>query len=240
MSGTDVNAIVALLAGLASFVSPCVLPLIPTYLAYLAGVSISEIGEGEAIQSRTRRKLVINALGFVLGFSLVFVLFGLSASAIGQFLLRNQVILRKISGVVIVVMGLHTMGVLRIGALYREKRAHVRKLNPGLGSAFVFGVAFSAGWTPCIGPILASILMVAGSSGSVWYGGLLLGAYSLGLALPFLLSAAFFGSLLPVLKRLTKYLQAISIGAGLLLVVLGAMIYFNSFAWLAGWLQWGW
>lgn len=237
--GTDVNVLIALLAGAVSFVSPCVLPLIPSYLAYLAGVSIGEIGESGGAVARTKRKLITNAVGFVLGFSLVFILFGLSASAIGQVLLRNQGLLRKVSGIIIITMGLHTMGVLRIPALYRDKRVHSRKLNPGPASAFLFGVAFSAGWTPCIGPILASILMIASSSGSVWYGGLLLAAYSLGLGLPLLLSAVFFGSVAPLLRRLTRYLNTISVLAGALLVILGTMVFFNSFARLAGWIQWG-
>ena len=239
MPNADVNAVVAFLAGVASFVSPCVLPLIPTYLAYLAGVSLAELSQAGEVQSGTRVKLVTNSLAFVLGFSLVFVLLGLSASAVGQFLLRNQGVLRKISGVVIILLGLHTAGVMQVPLLNRDKRPQVRRVNSGPGAAFLFGLAFSAGWTPCIGPILATILMLAGSRGSVGQGVMLLALYSLGLAVPFLLSAVFFGSFLPLLRGLTRFLGRISFTAGLLLVLLGLMIYFNSFARLAGWLQWG-
>lgn len=238
MDPSELNVLVAFGAGVISFVSPCVLPLIPTYIAYLAGVSIAELAELSKVERAIRRRLIANAVGFILGFSLVFVLLGLSASSIGQFLLRNQLVLRRIGGVVIVVMGLHTMGVLRISALYREKRARYTGSVTHPLSAFVFGVAFSAGWTPCIGPILASILLVAGSSGSVGYGAGLLLSYSLGLGLPFLLTAMFFGAVMPRLKKLTRHMDRISYAAGLLLVVLGIMVYTNSFARLAGWLPW--
>lgn len=234
----ELNLLVAFGAGLVSFISPCVLPLIPTYIAYLAGVSVSELTDSPQVAAGTRRRLAVNALGFIAGFSLVFVLLGLSASTIGQFLLRNQTVLRRVGGVVIVVMGLHTMGVLRIGALYREKRAHFTGSITHPLSAFVFGVAFSAGWTPCIGPILASILVVAGSSGSVGDGAGLLLSYSLGLGLPFFLTALFFGSAVPRLGRLTRHMRRVSFIAGVLLVILGIMVYTNSFARLAGWLQW--
>src|SRR5437867_11106956 len=196
----DVTLIAAFAAGLLSFISPCVLPLIPGYLSYISGLSLDEMrgtggltgGGGTAVAVAAvpeRRRALIASIAFCIGFSLVFVSLGASASMVGQFLMAKLSLLGRIAGAIIIVFGLHTMGVLKIGWLYSEKRFQTSRKPAGIVGAMLVGIAFAFGWTPCIGPILAGILAVAGSKDSVWEGVALLAVYSLGLGIPFLITS---------------------------------------------------
>lgn len=225
---SEVSVVVSFLAGLVSFLSPCVLPLVPVYVTYLTG------GVGTDEQA-DRHRLLINALGFIIGFSTIFVILGASATLIGRFLLINQVLFRKIAGIVIVLFGLQTLGVFRINFLQREWRPGLQRTAPRKSADWLrsagLGLAFGFGWTPCVGPVLGSILVYASTAGTVAAGVWLLSWYSLGLALPFLVIALTmhsFGSYyLPWLQR-----HAIKIArlTGVLLIILGCLVYFNLFS----------
>jgi len=188
----------AVAGGLISFLSPCVLPLVPPYLSFLAGTTFDRLNAGDGA---VRRRAVLAALLFVAGFSTVFVLLGATASALGQVIRQYLDVLSTVAGVAIIVMGLHFLGIFRIGLLYREARFNVDK-PVGLWGAYVMGLAFAFGWTPCIGPVLAAILTVAGSEDSVSQGAILLAAYSAGLGIPFLLAAFAMKPFAALLKRM--------------------------------------
>ncbi|QJF51059.1 cytochrome c biogenesis CcdA family protein [Roseobacter ponti] len=221
---------VALAAGVISFLSPCVLPIVPPYLAYMSGVSMNEMtGETAA-----RRRSVIAAVFFVLGLSTVFLILGFTASAFGAFFLQNQVIFARVSGVVIIVFGLHFLGVFRISFLDREARMDVGDKGGSSFGAYVLGLAFAFGWTPCIGPQLGAILSLAASEASVTRGTLLLGIYAAGLGIPFLLAAIFMTRAIGVMDRLKRHMQLIErLMGGLLLLVGLAMVTgaFTTFSW---------
>jgi cytochrome c-type biogenesis protein len=215
----DVSIFAALLAGIVSFLSPCVLPLVPPYLVYLAGASLEQLADpGRA--SAPWRKTVTAALLFVLGFSTVFVALGASASVVGAVIRAYSAQLSIIAGVVIIIMGLHFLGVFRIGMLLREKRMEMAK-PVGLWGAYVMGVAFAFGWTPCIGPILAAILAVAASEQTVTRGAGLLAVYSLGLGIPFLIAAVFVGPFAAFLGRFRRHMAQVERVMGGLLVLTG-------------------
>jgi cytochrome c-type biogenesis protein len=214
----DVTLPAAAAAGILSFLSPCVLPLVPPYLTFIAGASLEELTHHGA--SRSRRDIFIAALLFVAGFSTVFVALGATASVFGRALRANLEILSIGAGLAIIVMGLHFLGVFKIGLLYREKRFDVGK-PVGRLSAYVMGLAFAFGWTPCIGPILAAILAVAGSQETVGRGAVLLGVYSAGLGLPFLVAAAAMGPFMGFLQRFKKHFGKVEKVVGALLVVTG-------------------
>lgn len=220
-------------AGMLSFLSPCILPLVPAYLAFLAGASLDELTEGEQVGLRARA--VQRAAAFVLGFGAVFVGFGASASAIGGFLLDHMVLLTKIAGVLIVVLGLHMLGVFRSFLLMRDTRPEAAR-PASLAGAFVVGLAFAFGWSPCVGPVLASILMMAGMDGTVGRGALLLGAYAAGIGVPFMVAAFFTGAFLHAMKRLRRHLGLVEKAMGTLLVATGALIFTGYLPVLAGWL----
>ncbi|MES2906835.1 MAG: cytochrome c biogenesis protein CcdA [Pseudomonadota bacterium] len=224
----------AFLAGLLSFVSPCVLPLVPAYLCYLAGSSFEDMTEG-VTDRKLRRDVLIASLFFVLGFSLVFILLGASASAAGQLLRGYQDILSKIAGAAILVFGLHFLGALRLPFLNIEKRFSFPN-GAGPGSAFLMGLAFAFGWTPCIGPVLAAILAVAARGESLVQGMLLLTSYALGLGVPFLLAGAALPLFLRVSKRVRRSIGWFEKIAGLGLVLTGLLLLFDKFTMLAGWL----
>ena len=209
----NVTLFAAFVAGLLSFVSPCVLPLIPGYLSFVSGVSLEEMRGGDDAQgtARARGKVLLSSLGFICGFTLVFVSLGASASAVGEFLMSRLSILGKVAGAIIILFGLHMMGVLKIGWLYNEKRVQTQKKPAGPLGAVVVGIAFAFGWTPCIGPILAAILAIAASKETVWQGIELLLAYSLGLGAPFLVIGAAFDSMVPFLKKLNRYSGTIQV-----------------------------
>lgn len=222
----------AFVAGLLSFVSPCVLPLVPGYLSFVSGRTLDEMRGPEASGAR-RRQVFIAALAFVAGFSAVFVALGASASAIGQFLLARLNVLGKIAGLIVILFGLHTMGVLRLGWLYAEKRVQPARKPAGLLGAFMVGVAFAFGWTPCIGPILAGILAVAATRETVREGVQLLTVYSLGLGIPFLATALAVDRFFAAVARVRRFYHAIEITAGLLLVTIGLLIFTNRLSLVA-------
>jgi cytochrome c-type biogenesis protein len=221
----QVTYFAALVAGFLSFISPCVLPLIPGYISFVSGASLDEIrGEG-ANPGTSRRQVLLTSVAFVLGFSLVFIALGASATAMGTFVLRNLPLLGKVAGAVIIIFGLHTMGVFRLRFLEMEKRAQAQAKPAGLLGAMLVGVAFAFGWTPCIGPILAAILAVAGSRDSVREGVLLLAVYSLGLAIPFLLTSLAIDRFFSLTSRIRKHYHAIEVVSGGLLVAIGVLIF---------------
>jgi cytochrome c-type biogenesis protein len=215
----------AALGGLISFLSPCVLPLVPPYLSFLAGTTFDRLNAGDGA---VRQRAVLASLLFVAGFSTVFVLLGATASALGQVIRQYLDVLSTVAGLAIIVMGLHFLGVFRIGLFYREARFQVEK-PVGLWGAYVMGLAFAFGWTPCIGPVLAAILAVAGSEDSVAQGALLLAAYSAGLGVPFLLAAFAMKPVVALLKRMRSHFSAVEKAMGVLLVLTGV-------AFLTGWI----
>ena len=223
----NVGLLAALLGGLISFVSPCVLPLVPPYLCYIGGVSLAELEHTGPAQAATR-KVVTASFAFVLGFSTIFVALGATASAIGQTLAMHWGTLTVIGGIVVIVMGLHFLGLFRIGLLNREARLHVKRAQPGLAGAYVLGLAFALGWTPCIGPILAAILGVAGATDTVWEGALLLAVYSLGLGIPFILAAFAIGPFVRTLGRVRSRLHLVE-------KIMGGMLVLTGIAFLMGW-----
>ena len=229
----------AFVAGVLSFISPCVLPLIPGYLSYISGVTLDEMqGTGEATgpTALARRRVLVASVLFILGFSFVFICFGAAASVLGQYLLERQRLLSKIAAVIVILFGLHTMGVLRIGWLYSEKRVQVQQKPKGVVGAFFVGLAFAFGWTPCIGPILGGILAIAGAQETVGQGVQLLAVYSLGLGLPFLLTALAINQFFTVFARIRKHYHAIEVVSGALLVLIGVLIFTNRFTLIAKWL----
>lgn len=227
-----VSLLAAFIAGLISFVSPCVLPLVPGYISFVSGVSLETLRE-EGRPGGSMRKIILNCLLFILGFSVVFVSLGASATFIGQFLLEKSAIFSKIAGVVVIVFGLFVMGVLRIPFLQFEKRFHARTKPLGLLGSFLIGLAFAFGWTPCIGPILGAILAYAGTQGTVKEGIYLLTAYSLGLGLPFFVTGLAMNTFLGFSKRIRPHFRKIEIASGILLVVVGILILTGSLQRLA-------
>jgi len=224
----------AALAGLVSFLSPCVLPLVPPYLCYMAGVSLDQL-TGAADETVARRRVMWSALAFILGFTTVFVTLGAAASAIGQLVRSYLDILSIAAGLLIIVMGLHFLGVFRIPLLYREARMEVRNPAGPLGSYFM-GLAFAFGWTPCIGPVLAVILGVAGTEATVTRGAALLAVYSLGLGVPFLLAGLFAGPFMRFLGRFRTHLGAVEKTMGGLLVLTGVLFITGGMATISYWL----
>ncbi len=229
----------ALIAGLLSFLSPCVLPLVPAYLSYISGVSVNELRhqDDSAAASSVRRHALGQSLWFVAGFSLIFIALGASASLIGQWLLMHMATLGKVAGAIIVVFGLHYAGVIRIPLLMMEARFDTGSINAkhGLG-ALILGAAFAFGWTPCIGPILGAILAVAGAQAEMMRGILLLATYSLGLAIPFLLAALATDSFLRWAQHFKSHFDLIEKLSGMLLIIVGVLIFLGSFSIISGWL----
>jgi len=228
----------ALTAGIVSFLSPCVLPLVPGYVSFISGVSINEITDikpGSGLFDKTRISVIFNALLFIAGFSLVFVALGASATWIGSYFSANLGMLTKISGLVIIFFGLIKLNIIRINWFFKDMRFHI---NTGKKSAFfslVLGMAFAFGWTPCTGPILGAILTYAGTVDQVHSGILLLLIYSAGLGIPFLLTAVFIQYFFKVFNRVKKYLWIIDKGTGLILILMGILIFNDSFTAITGW-----
>jgi cytochrome c-type biogenesis protein len=224
------GALVAFLGGLLSFLSPCVLPLVPSYLGFVTGFTLDEMTD--------RRKMaMVHATLFVLGFSLVFVLLGASATALGRALNHYQEWVTRIGGVLILFFGLYLLGVIKLGFLSQEQRAHLDRKPVGYLGSVLVGIAFGAGWTPCIGPILGGILTMAASQGDFQQGMVLLGWYSLGLAVPFLAAAWAVESFLTVFQRYRKHMVWVQRISGGLLLVVGLLMIFGQFTRLATWLQ---
>jgi cytochrome c-type biogenesis protein len=226
----------ALVAGAISFLSPCVLPLVPSYLCFITGASLDELSDGEGASSQQQRQAFISAVFFVLGFSTVFVALGASASAAGQLLREHLGVLSQVAGLFIIIMGLHFIGVFKISLLHREARYHHHSNPVTLLGAYGIGLAFAFGWTPCIGPVLATILTIAASEHDVARGAGLLAVYSLGLGLPFLLAAAGVGTFLGFLSKFGKHLHRVEQVMGVLLVATGLMFLTGSMQTLSYWL----
>lgn len=229
----DVGLLAALVAGVASFISPCVLPLVPAYLSFMSGVSLADMRREER-PARQAGGIFLTALLFVLGFSTVFVALGASASALGQALLARLPLLARIAGALIVVLGIHMTGLVRIPFLAYERRFQAGK-SAGLATAFVMGLAFAFGWTPCIGPILASILALAANADTVGKGVLLLAVYSAGLGIPFLLAALFLNAFYGFFNRIQKHFHKIEVASGVVLIAVGVLLLLNQFDRISAW-----
>lgn len=223
---------IALFAGVVSFLSPCVLPIVPPYLAYMSGVSMADMTSERA----ARRQVVLAALFFVLGLSTVFLFLGFTASAFGAFFLKNQLLFARVSGVVVIIFGLHFLNVFRIPFLDREARIDAGESGGSAFGAYVLGLAFAFGWTPCIGPQLGAILSLAAGEASVARGTLLLGIYAAGLGIPFLLAAMFLTRAMGVMNRLKRHMGLIEKTMGALLLLVGVMLVTGAFSTLSYWL----
>jgi cytochrome c-type biogenesis protein len=225
----------AFVAGVASFLSPCVLPLVPGYISMLSGASIEELraGAGAALVARVFR----NSIAFVLGFSVVFIALGASATTVGRFLVAQHATFNVVAGIVVVIFGLHLTGLVKIPFLYREARMKTGGSRRGLLGAFVLGFAFAFGWTPCIGPILASILALAAMRDTVFQGMFLLTVYSAGLAIPFVLTGLGLSQFLKFYGRFRQHLRVVEVLSGVLLITIGILMAFNKLGMLSGYLS---
>ena len=239
MSIAEISLWSALLAGALSFLSPCVLPLVPPYLCYMAGISVDQFRGGGAsvAEARTRRAVLTAAVAFTLGFATVFVALGAGASTIGVLLRQHLDLLSKIGGVIIIVMGLNFLGVFRIGFLAREARFQGGGKPATLSGAYLMGLAFAFGWTPCIGPVLGAILGVAASRETVGDGATLLAIYSLGLAVPFWIAAGFSGAFMRFLTRFRRHLGLVEKVMGVFLILTGLAFIFGFVSAVAIWFQ---
>ncbi|HEX9079192.1 MAG TPA: cytochrome c biogenesis protein CcdA [Desulfuromonadaceae bacterium] len=223
----------AFIAGLLSFLSPCVLPLIPSYITYITGLSFADL-QAEHPSHIVRQKAMLHSIAFILGFTLIFVLLGASATYLGSFLSRHAVLIRKLGGILVILFGAHISGLLPIRFLMGEKRVTIHHKPAGYIGSFLVGLAFAAGWTPCIGPILATILMVAATKEEVYQGIVLLLLYSLGLGIPFLLSSLAMHQFLLIFNRFRKHIRMFEIITGLFLIAVGVLIYSNWLSRLSG------
>jgi cytochrome c-type biogenesis protein len=230
MEGTSVGIVIAFTAGLLSFLSPCVLPLIPSYVTFITGLSLEDV-------QKARRAALIHSLLFVLGFTLIFLAFGAAATTLGQLLLYQRVWISRIGGVLIIVFGLYMLGVFNVSMFSRERRVHIANKPVGYLGTLLVGIAFGAGWTPCIGPILGSILTYAASSADLARGMWLLLAYSLGLAVPFLLAAVAIERFLDFFTRMKRQMNWITRTSGVLMILVGILMVTNYFTILASVLQ---
>lgn len=233
MFGHEVSYVAAFMAGLLSFFSPCVLPLIPAYLSYITGLSIEEYSRH--LEGAAKRRIVLNTVFFILGFAFIFIIvFGAGATILSSALKSHKELIGKIGGVIIVLFGLHFMGVFRIKWLYREKRAHFKKLPTGYLGSFLIGIAFSAGWTPCVGPILASIIGMGLAAESQWEAIRLLALYTLGLALPFFLTSLAINFFMPFFGRVKHHFKIVELVTGFLLISVGALMFTGKFEAVSG------
>jgi cytochrome c-type biogenesis protein len=223
---------IALVAGVISFLSPCVLPIVPPYLAYMGGISMPDMLD----KSKTRRPAITASVFFALGLSTVFIFLGFTASAFGQVFLRNQELFGQIAGGVIILFGLHFIGLIKIPFLYREARIDAGNRGGSAFGAYILGLAFAFGWTPCIGPILGAILSLAAQEDSVARGTALMAAYAVGLGLPFILSAVFIQRAMGVMNRFKKHMRKVEISMGVMLVLVGVMLVTGAFSRFSYWL----
>jgi cytochrome c-type biogenesis protein len=225
--------VVAFTAGLFSFLSPCVLPLFPSYLSFVTGMSVADLQSD--LTAAARRRVIVHALAFVIGFSLVFVSLGASFSVAGQILLDYRDPIRQVGGVLIVIFGLYIAGVLNFGPFSRTRQWQLREKPAGYAGSFVVGLTFAIGWTPCVGPILGAILSLAGTAETVTRGIGLLVAYSAGLGVPFVLSAVALGVFLKFFKRYRPFIPIVERGAGVILVLVGVLVFTNYYVQLNAW-----
>jgi cytochrome c-type biogenesis protein len=226
--------IAAFLAGLVSFLSPCVLPLVPGYVSLISGAGVEELKTQEA---RLLRKLMVNSISFILGFSIVFITLGAISTEVGQLLARYKSVLAQVAGVVIILFGLHLTGIFRINALYADKRLHNIKGGATAGGSFLIGFAFAFGWTPCVGPILAVILGFAAAQDSVFKGIFLLALYSLGLAVPFLATSFALERFLKFYGRFKTFMHGLEVASGALLIALGILLVLGRFTIISNYLS---
>ncbi|NOX97181.1 MAG: cytochrome c biogenesis protein CcdA [Nitrospirae bacterium] len=235
----NISLFIAFSAGLLSFISPCVLPLIPSYVSYITGLSFREL-TGENDRSRIRIITIKHSLLFIAGFSTIFILLGASASFVGKVLLDYQNVIRKVGGVLIFLFGLYIMGLLRWNFLGREAKIRLSRKPRGLWGSYLVGNTFAVGWTPCVGPILGTILFYAGTTGSISSGIRLLTAYSLGLGLPLFITSLAINSLLIYFKKVQRHMRLVQVVSGIFLLVVGVLIFTNYFSILSSYLQaWG-
>ncbi len=227
----NVNILTAFIFGLISFISPCVLPIVPGYLSFISGYSFDEMTK--SARPELFRKVTLNSILFVLGFSVIFVALGASATTIGQFLLQRLNLFSKIAGGIIIIFGLHMVGLFKIKFLNYEKKFHSNKKIGFLGS-FVAGLAFAFGWTPCIGPVLAAILAIAAQQDTIGKGVVLLSVYSLGLGIPFLVTSLSINAFLRFFRKFNKYIRWVEVAGGVLLIVVGILIMTNNLTVLSG------
>jgi cytochrome c-type biogenesis protein len=223
-----ISGMIAFSAGLLSFASPCVLPLVPSYITYITGVSFKELTDAEA-RSKLRWATIFHSLFFIMGFSLIFILMGASASYLGQLLTEYQSWIMRAGGVLIILLGIQFTGIINIPFLQMEKRFEMRRKPLGYVGSFLVGVAFAAGWTPCIGPILSTILIYASTTKSFTTGILLLTYYSIGLGIPFFLSSLAFNSFLSAFDKIKRYMKIITIISGLFLIGIGILFLTDTF-----------
>jgi cytochrome c-type biogenesis protein len=231
----SVGIFTAFIFGLLSFASPCVLPIVPGYISFISGITFEDLQHTENF-SQAKKRILSNSLLFVLGFSLVFIALGASATAVGQFLQEQLHIISKIAGVIIVIFGLHMIGVFKIPFLNYEKRFHTNAKPFGLFGSFVVGLAFAFGWTPCIGPILAGILTIAAQKETIGEGIVLLSSYSAGLGVPFLLAGFSLTAFQNVFNKIKRYFRTIEVTGGVLLVIVGVLVFTNTLTIIAGYL----
>lgn len=224
MSTGKISLVVIFLEGLASFASPCVLPLLPVYLSYLAGASLEEIEKSNHL----KRSMVLQSIGFVLGLSLVFIGLGATANALGRFMFEHGTLLRRISGIVIIIFGLHHAEIIKLKFLNYEKRMALQDRSPKFLNSVILGITFSFGWTPCIGPILGSVLMFAGNTDTVWMGMGFLAIYAMGLSLPFMVAALAINGFISHFHKIVKYFKVIKRISGVLLIIMGILVYTDS------------
>ena len=239
-SGSDITIWISFTAGILSFFSPCVLPLIPSYLTYITGLSFGQLKEAHP-GTKVRMTVLLHSLTFIAGFSAVFIslgaLAGIASSAFQTQMQQGLMWIQKIGGVLIFLFGVHMSGLFHFGILLGEKRVQIHSKPSGFVGTFLVGLAFAAGWTPCIGPILGAILtLAAGSSGGAGRGVLLLTVYSAGLGIPFLVSGLLFHTFLAFFNRFRKHIRIMEIFTGILLMIVGAMLFFDVFGRLAGYL----
>lgn len=231
--GEPLSVLVAFTAGLFSFLSPCVLPLFPSYLSFVTGMSVSDLSAD--LTSAARRRVLLHSVAFVVGFSIVFVSLGASFSAASAFLLDYRDWIRRVGGVLIIVFGLYIAGLLRVGIFGRTQQLQLREKPAGYVGSFIVGLTFAIGWTPCVGPILGAILTLAGTAETVQRGIGLLVAYSAGLGVPFLLSAVALGAFLKFFKRYRPFIPVVERFAGVILVVVGVLVFTNYYLVLNSW-----
>ena len=231
MDGGPVSFALAFAAGLASFLSPCVLPVVPGYVSFVTGVTLDDVrsDRGDSV----RRQAAVHSALFILGFSLLFVVLGASATALGAVVRRSLPLIQQIGGAVIVLFGLYLLGLIRLPLLMQEKRVQLASKPAGMAGSVIAGVAFGAGWTPCVGPVLATILLYAGMSGTVLHGAALLAVYALGLGIPFFVAAVAFNWFLSRAPFLRRWLVPIERTAGAVMVLVGALLFSGRFAILA-------
>ncbi len=230
----EISMFAAFFAGILSFLSPCVLPLVPAYISFMSGVSVDELQKTEN-RREVLRKTLLTSLAFVLGFTVVFVALGATATAVGEFLLSKFHFISKIAGLIIIVLGLHFLGLFKkvLSFMNYEKRFHVQDVQAGVLGAFLIGLAFAFGWTPCVGPILGPILFLAGGQDTVMEGIFLLSAYSLGLGVPFLLTAMATQKFLRLFNEVKRYFHVIEVISGLFLILVGILIFSGKFTIIA-------